>query len=134
MGWRLYAWALVVLLAYAHSSILLSNPTGFDVVDAVLSVVAALGVVCFAHAWRILSQRFWRKFLVAFIAWELIYELVLCAWLGLGQRDSQPGAPLPLLAGVVAGLVVLALLLPAYIALFKYAFSPSVQWQAPRAA
>jgi len=135
IGWRIYAWAYLAALGVAHWSIIRAGATAVDLLDLPLSLCAAAGVLGFAHQWRLGSQLFWRGFLIPFVAWELTYNVVLGAWLGIAQHESlvRPMSTHPLATVVVAGLVA-ALVVPSYVAVFRYGYRSAQLWQSHRTA
>jgi hypothetical protein len=135
IGWRIYAWAYIAMLSLAHLSIVRAGATAFDLLDIPLSLCAASGVLGFAYQWRIGSPVFWRWFLIPFVAWELTYNVVLGAWLGIAQHESyvRPMSTHPLATVVLVGLVA-ALALPSYMALFRYGYRSAELWQSHRTA
>ena len=111
--WNIYAWpiSVLVLLGFLFE---LSTLRALCALDVVLSIPALVGL--HLHVWdvKFLSSAFWRPYAFAFCAWDLSFNLVL--------------SPLRSHGGFQPALLMLpAIALPLYVAVFSYAFRPWVE-------
>ena len=115
--WNIYAWPITLLLVATF----LPTKNGMGLLS-ILNVVVSIPslVALHLHIWdkRIGSVGFWRPYAFMFILWELVYNLVLEPLESEGQFD-----PIFLVAPVI--------LLPLYIALFRYAFRKWTEDESP---
>jgi hypothetical protein len=106
--WNFYAWpvtllfALTVVLELARIELL---PT----LNVIISIPALVALHLHIRNKRFLSTTFWRLYAFAFVAWELLYHLLL-----------EPMYFGNSLSTVI--IITLVILLPLYVGLFKYAF------------
>ncbi len=119
--WKIYVVVLALLVALAPAVVLSTDPTVFDWIDLPASALLIVGLFGFAFRRRVLSQAFWRGAFFALLAWSVLYNFVISRLVELGQR----GIPAPLW-NMVAGI---AILLPAYVGLYLYAFGSEDFWQ-----
>ena len=106
--WNIYAWPItliliIVLLPVADRIGLLLT------LDLVMSLPAIFAL--HFHIWdkRVWPSTFWKPYAFAFIAWELLYNMVLVP-MDTGEAFDPTQFIVPMI------------LLPLYIALFRYAF------------
>lgn len=106
--WNIYAWPITVLLVLSLLSGLRSSDV-LRIIDLIISV--PLLIALHLHIWdvKFLSNKFWKPYAFVFLAWELLYNLLIAP-----IASGESFKPINLLAPVI--------LLPFYIALFKYAF------------
>ena len=105
--WSVYAIPLTVL---SLGVILTSPPINvLEVIDEILNIAAL--IVLYLHVWdrRTLPAAFWKVFAFGFMAWVLISVLVLFP--AAGSPNDDPWI-----------LIVPLILLPLYIAQFRYAY------------
>ena len=112
--WCLYAVPITVLLVAAEASAI--HDTGaLGAIDLLVSLPSLVTLYLYIFDRRVLTALAWRSYAIGFIAWEVLYNL----WL----VPSITGAPFRAVYFIAA-----ALLLPLYVALFRYAFQ---DWHAP---
>ena len=122
MAWKIYFWLLGVLLVLAYVMLLSSHPTVFDFLDVPISLVALAGGFAFAYKRRLISKGFWRLWLVAIVAWDLAYNLLLTDMLGLAQQLEGEES------GTAATLVFWATIVPEYVAIYLYGYRRDTIW------
>ena len=110
--WEVYFWILIVL----HLATFVSQSSGwYDYLDLPFTILALLGLFGFVYHRQILAARFWYFAVFIIIAWDLVYNIFLLSPVG-SQADSwQNLVSLPL---------NLLLLVPEYIALYRYGHRP----------
>jgi hypothetical protein len=123
-SWKAYAWFLAAVATAALFVIPLSASLPLALVDAAATAVSVAGVFAFAYRRRLLTERFWRVWLPSLLAWDLIYNF--------GFIAPRVGAEFGALVGFAAGagliLAGLPIVLPAYVALFRYGFAARELW------
>lgn len=117
-GWLLlqsYAWLILAYHAslYTWAAVQGTSAEAEDYADVAVTGVALVGVLAFAHGWRVVHQDLWRAMALAFPAWNLAYQLYL-----------EGGS----LALVGTWLPIHVMLLPSYASLFLYAYRSEGVW------
>jgi hypothetical protein len=109
--WNLYAWPITILLVALYPSTIASLGT-LGVVDVLFSAPSL--VALHAHVWdkRVLGSMFWKPYAFALAAWDVVLNVLLAPRVTHQELRSTD------LLGV-------ALLLPLYVAVFRYAFRQS---------
>lgn len=106
--WNIYAWPMTLLIVATFVPIAgrASPLSALNVMVSIPSLVAL-----HLHIWdkRFLSARFWKPYALAFVVWELAYNIVL--------EPMETGDLFEPILFVVA-----VVLLPLYVAVFRYAF------------
>lgn len=112
--WNIYAWPITLLLV-AGSLVPGQNPTGnhiiltFSVLDLFISLpsLAAMHL----HIWdkKLLNPLVWKTYTFVFYGWDLIYNLLIQPSL-TGEKFNK------------VSLIGLIVLIPLYVAVFRYAF------------
>ena len=116
-----YFLLLASFLCASAISVLGESPTVFDWLDVPMAITALVGVFGFVFRMRIFRPGFWQAFMLALLAWEITYNLVLAWQMDLALR--------PLGEDLWAYLVVgLAFLAPMYVVLFLYAYRSQSIW------
>lgn len=118
-GWKLYAVALGLLLCLMYSTVMLSQFRPIYLVDLPITFVAYLGLVGYAFRRRIASRPLWKGVCVVFIAWEFLFNFFLSP-----ESLERVG-----IAEVVLWMAVL--LVPEYVALWRYGYRSDDLWNQP---
>jgi general stress protein CsbA len=113
--WSIYAWPITLLLlgasffaGYHHSGTIIT----FAVLDFLISFPSI--VAMHLHIWdkRLLNPTFWKTYTFVFYAWDLSFNLLIQPTITGEKFDPY-------------SLIVPIILIPFYVALFRYAFR---QW------
>ena len=106
--WNIYAWPLTLLLVISFF-MAVDKPVLLFVIDTLLSILAL--TTLHLHIWekKLLSTWFWKIFAFVFLAWDFILNILL--------EPLRSGEPFDSTL-----LIVPVILLPLYIALFRYGF------------
>ena len=124
IGWRLY-WGFLILTYAGYPVLGLAWIQAPDVLDILIGTTSLAGLFGYAFQRRIGVARFWRRWLLIAVAWDVFYELALTP-MGLGGQ--YPGVePMSLFELVI----VVALILPLYIGLHRYGSRSDALWRTP---
>jgi hypothetical protein len=123
-SWKAYAWFLAAVATAALFVIPFSTPLPVALVDAAVTAVCVAGVFAFAYRRRLLTERFWRVWFPSLLAWDLIYNFGFVA----PRVGAEFGALLGFAAGAALILAGLPIVLPAYVALYRYGFATRELW------
>jgi hypothetical protein len=107
--WNIYAWPITILLvALYYDTILQLGRLG--IVDVLISIPAL--VALHLHIWdkRVLSASFWKPYAFVLPVWDLALDLLLAPLV----TEKNPG--------IIEQLLGLCILVPLYVAVFRYAF------------
>ena len=116
--WRSYAWLLASAGAASFLLIANSNSVTLAVLDAVATCICLGGLFAYVYRRRLLATWFWRIWLPGVVLWDLLYNLGLLHRL-IGVRvDEGPRADWRL--GIIVLIVGIPVVLPAYVALYRY--------------
>lgn len=111
--WKVYFWVIAAQVVGAPlSAIYTSTFSAKDVVDWVFIVAGAAGLFGFVFIKPIGPGAFWKAFLPAFIAWDVFMRLILPSY-----ADTRPE-----LTYYIAAIVLFAILVPQYVALYRYGY------------
>ncbi|HQS60035.1 MAG: hypothetical protein B7Y56_15980 [Gallionellales bacterium 35-53-114] len=91
MGWKIYFWFLSILLSIGYAVLfgvtpMSALPNIWDYLDLIFSSISLAGVFAYSYKKRLLSARFWKFWLVAFLLWDITYNLIISHYLGLAQQ------------------------------------------------
>ena len=112
MFWKIYS--IVWLLIYASELREPHGVLGWGVV--IVSVLGIIGLICYSFKLRFFSPQFWR-----IVIWMLIASAVYC-------QIEWPERDVFILA------IGFALILPAYVAVYRYGHSSRSIWARPNPA
>ena len=115
-GWKLYAIALGILLCVMYPTVMLSQFRIIYLLDLPLTVVAYLGLIGYAFRRKLGSRHIWKAVFIVFVAWELIFNFFL-------SPDSLGQVGIATVASWMA-----VLLLPEYVALWRYGYGQQDLW------
>ena len=124
IGWKVYLWLMVTLSAIALALFGQSMQTA-DLAALAVTAVALVGLFGLAYRRRIGSRFFWRLWLPCEVVWDLAVVLVLTP---AGLANQFPGTP----TSAVEEVAGLAILLPLYVGLYRYAYRSRELWSATR--
>ena len=113
-GWKAYALFLGVLTLVNYGYCGATDYQPVLVVDVALTVLGLSGVFGFAYRRPLLNRRFWVAWAVVMPLWDLLVNLRL-------YPANPPDA--------AAALSSMTLLLPAYVALWRYAHGSPDIWE-----
>lgn len=111
MIWRVYAWALLLLLVVTWFGLIGADIRAIDLIDIPVSIVGLIGVFGFAYRTPVFRALVWRTWFVLQPVWDIAYNLVG------GDGDVKRAA------------IVIAIAAPGYVALFLYAYRSRALWR-----
>jgi hypothetical protein len=117
MGWKIYFWGLLILLAFSYISLFSSNPNMLAYIDTVISVIALIGLYGYAFKRKIFRFNFWKSFFFVIVVWNFCYIAYL-------QAHSELNATTDLLINFIS----FSIALPGYIAIYLYGFKSKFLW------
>lgn len=118
--WKVYFWIFAFIVVSGYSATLAKKTAFYLYFDILLSIVGLVSLWCYAYEKRILRPNFWRLFFCLFLPWNVINMIYGPFYVDselVGQSDQ-----------FYAKLIPAAISLPAYIALFLYAFRSKEIW------
>lgn len=120
--WKIYLWLMVVLLVVVVGFDVYDKnpPSAIDILDYLTWIFSLVGVFGFAYNRAILSQDLWRVWLPVVIAWDV--------WIAAREYYSEP-IDLDLVTLVILSIIIGALALPEYVALFFYGYRSQQIWK-----
>ncbi len=117
MKWKFYAWLLGTLFFVTRiSDPEFSELSDIGIIREIITIVLILGTFCYAYQKFILTQNFWKFFLVVAAIDEL---------LGLFETFENNEFNASFVFFLV---IVYSLIIPAFIALYRYAFEADELW------
>jgi len=120
-GWRIYAWVMAALLLLALVLTVFEG-SGSIIIDAIdygVSALSLVGVFGYAYGRAIATRAFWRVLLPVLIAWDS--GMLIRQYL-----DPETGSDLLIFSVIVV--LVASLLVPSYIAVFRYGYRSPALW------
>jgi hypothetical protein len=127
MGWKIYFVALVIFFVWSYIGIFSDRVTAYDYLDIPFTVISMTGLYGYVFKKCFLYSGFWKMFLFIIIIWDFLYNYYSASKVDL----SEVGEAAPILL-VIAVLVGLCIILPAYIALYLYGFRSKDLWDRER--
>jgi len=125
LWWKFYFWFMLVSQSIYCVAIVVAPETleaeALDYIDAVIYVVVLLAIYGFVYSKRILNRKTWQVFFPLILLWDL-WSLVFD---GDWEQWWQSG---PVVLVVLAS-VIAVLMIPQYIALFRYGFRERALWE-----
>jgi hypothetical protein len=116
MGWKLYAVALGLLLCLMYPTVMLSRFRPIYLLDLPITLLAYLGLVGYAFRRKLGSRHIWKGVCVVFVGWEFVFNFFLSS-----ESLEQVG-----IVGVALWMAVL--LVPEYVALWRYGYRSQDLW------
>ena len=117
MKWKIYAWLISILFVTANiSDPEISNISDIEILRKIISIILILGVFCFAYRKVLFSQQFWKILFVVAVIDEL--------W-GVVEYKSEFELSVVL---VISFILTYGILLPSFIAVYRYAFKLDELW------
>ena len=114
MGWKIYSWFILLAVVAGYAEALITEPiTILFSVDLIVTINSLAGLFAYAYKMKLVSAIFWKIFFVLNVLWDLIYNTIL-------QDITLP---------LVALLLVIALCLPIYVALYLLGFKSANLWK-----
>ncbi len=108
MFWKVYFWVITILIIVGYASEGFSSY--WDIIDLPVLICAFVGLFSYAYKKKIFNKIFWKSFLPIYIIWDLTYNLVLSP--GYSEEPTE----------IIYILIGFIIIVPLYIALYKYAF------------
>ena len=119
--WKIYFFIITLLSFVGMTSFLLSESVGIvDYIEALLLLIATVGLFGYAFSKKVLFPKFWVPFLVFYLVAGLIYEPLSSVDMRQGVSDSE------YYIGLLIGYIIS---LPAYYGLYKYGNENELAWQ-----
>jgi hypothetical protein len=117
MGWKIFAvlFTVITILGTVNAS---GYDRPIDVLDTMMAIPAALGLLLFAFGIEFFARRLWRPFALAYVAYSLFYVAILAR--GLYTQYAIDGKDLSIVLG--SFLFFGALQLAVSRGLWRYAF------------
>jgi hypothetical protein len=123
MFWKIYSIALALLILPAYVVVMGASYSHWDFMDMVVAVGALMGFFGYAYKFRIISVNVWKVYFFLVISWDFFYNIIIS--LALDLAVHLPNEPKP---GWTNALFTFALIVPEYIALFRYGFRSGLLW------
>ena len=123
MGWKIYLWALVILILLGYPQMLCSGPTVWEIVDMLVTPLAIVGLYGYAYKKQIIHQSLWKVWVFVVILWDVAYNVVLSGLLGVtlyGHLFEEMSLPC-----IALNWTVIA---PTYVALYLYGYRSDSLW------
>lgn len=113
--WKIYFVTIAIQLVGSPAAGVVTSTFGpLDLVNLGFMAVGVIGLYRFVFEKQTDRHEFWRMFLPALIAWDVFYIL---AWVpSLNSGTLSPPESMQF--------IVIAMLIPQYVALFRYAHQP----------
>ena len=115
-AWRVYAFFLSGLYGLTLPYVVATDSRAILIPDMVFSVVGLIGLFAFAYRKRILRRWLWVAWAALLPVWDVLFSFVL---------HKSPGET----AGPVATALPLLLVVPEYVALWRYGLSSKDIWR-----
>ena len=125
LWWKIYFWfVLIVQSLYIVSIFVAPNYMEVktsDYFDVVIYIGVLLGLYGFVYCKSIFSRKTWQLFFPFILLWDIWFIIIDGDW----GEWLQAGLPVM----IIMASVVLALMIPQYIALFRYGFREKLLWE-----
>jgi hypothetical protein len=117
MGWKIYFFILVGLLTAMYVLTFSTCAAAvYHYADILITLVTLIGIYGYAFRKPLVSRNFWKLWFGFFLLWDFLFNFVLPGWYW-GELFDR----LVLVA-------FLAMLIPAYLALYLYSFRSDTLW------
>jgi hypothetical protein len=115
MGWKIYSWFFLLVVVAGYTEALITEPkTILFSLDLIVTINGLAGLFAYSYKMKLVSANFWKLCFVLNVMWDLIYNTIL-----------QNNTSLPL----VEELLVVAVCLPTYVALYLLGFKSVNLWK-----
>jgi len=115
MGWKIYSWFFLLVVAAGYTEAFITEPkTILFYLDLIVTINGLAGLFAYAYKMKLVSANFWKICFVLNVMWDLIYNTIL-------QNNTS--------LSLVEELLVLALCLPTYVALYLLGFKSVNLWK-----
>ena len=115
MGWKIYSWFFLLVVVAGYTEALITEPkTILFSLDLIVTINGLAGLFAYAYKMKLVSANFWKICFVLNVMWDLIYNTIL-------QNNTS--------LSLVEELLVLALCLPTYVALYLLGFKSANLWK-----
>ncbi len=122
LGWKTYLWLLVAASALVFPVLGFGWMQLLDWMDLALTAVGMIGLFGFAYRRPVGSGAFWRRWLPFQLLWDAAIVLfIIPAGLAYQIPGEEPSS-------AVENIVSFALLIPLYIALYRYGYRSPEIW------
>jgi hypothetical protein len=107
MGWKIFFWffsiieAVGIIDSFTHGEM-----SPIHILDFLISIMASVGLFCFAYKKRCLNSNFWKIYICVFILWDLPFNIFIEHFY----------------TSVLGCILYASLNIPLYIGLYLYAF------------
>ncbi len=128
IGWKIYLWVMVALLAALYASLGIAWMQPMDVIDFCAAGLGLVGLFGFAYRRRIGNRSLWRAWLPFQVLWDFAVVVILTP---AGLASQLPGSEAPSSAVSLENLVGLLVLVPLYAALYLYGHRSPKVWASP---
>ncbi len=123
--WKIYFW-FVFITECLYAAWVIADPEGTDAgpsdyFDLVLYAFVLLALFGFAYSRRFLTKKTWQYFFPFILLWDL--------WFIFIDGDWEEVMRLGLIVFLVSLIIIIALMIPQYIALYCYGFREHELWQ-----
>ncbi len=122
IGWKLYFLLLATGIPLSLLGDGLAWMQGLDLIDVGVTATGLAGLFGYAFRRRLASLAFWRRWLPVQIGWDMLLVLVFEP---LGLAQQTPGSEI---SSGFEWTIAAALVLPFYLALFRYGFRSPEIW------
>lgn len=124
LWWKIYFWFVLIAQSIYMVSILVA-PTAMEVktsdyFDSLIYIGVLLGLYGFVYCKRILTKKVWQFFFPLLLFWDIWFTVIDGDW------NEWLQAGLPMMMIMVS--VISVLMIPQYIALFRYGFREQALW------
>jgi hypothetical protein len=126
IGWRLYSAFLILMACLTYAVLGVGWLQAADVLDLLISATSLAGLVGYAFQRCFGAARFWRQWLPLAVTWDALYEIVLTR-AGIAGQLPDPNAVPSDFADLV---IVVVLLVPVYVGLYRYGYRSDALWSA----
>ena len=115
MGWKIYSWFFLLVVAAGYTEAFITETkTILFYLDLIVTINGLAGLFAYAYKMKLVSANFWKICFVLNIMWDLIYNTIL-------QNNTS--------LSLVEELLVLAVCLPIYVALYLLGFKSANLWK-----
>ena len=114
MGWKIYSWFFLLVVATGYTEAFITEPkTILFYLDLIVTINSLAGLFAYSYKMKLISANFWKICFVLNVMWDLINNTIL-------QNITLP---------LVEVLLVVAVCLPIYVALYLLGFKSAKLWK-----
>lgn len=135
MWWKIYFVVVLLLQIWAYSDGLPDNGIGiFKDLDFLFTIVMLMGLFGYAFKKRFLAQSFWKIWIFVIVVWDFLYGFYIINYDMKNDPEIIELMSHNLLAviAVIIALIIIAFILPSYIAVYLYGFRSNDIWDRDR--